>query len=173
MNDPEHPSPDAAKITESLVLVEFVADIAPKSGLMPSDPVDRARARFFIDTVSTKTVPGFFSFVMKGEAPDALYAGLQAIQELLPKEGGFALGGSQFTVADAAVAPFLGRTDLLLRNEYGKYTLGEGNKVHKEIFEGEKFARLQQYFKDITARDSWKQTFFPVSSLIDLNDCYH
>lgn len=159
---PENPSPESVKLAESLILDEFVADLAPNSGLLPSDPVGRAHARFFIDTVSTKFVPGYVSFVMRGESPDTLLAGFQAVQDLLPKEGGFALGGSQFTIADAALLPFLGRAELLLRTGVGKYQATEGKKIYKQLFEDQEFARLQKYFKDATQRESWK-TFYTVS----------
>ncbi|EIM81899.1 uncharacterized protein STEHIDRAFT_85218 [Stereum hirsutum FP-91666 SS1] len=155
---PENPSPESVKLAESLILVEFVADLAPKSGLLPSDPVQRAQARFFVDTVSNKYVPGFAAFVMRGDSPEGLLAGFQAVQDLLPKEG-LALGGNQFTIADAAFLPFLGRTELLLRTGVGKYQAAEGKKVYSQLFEDAKFARLQKYFKDATQRESWK-TFY-------------
>lgn len=161
---PENPSPESVKLAESLILVEFVADLAPNSGLLPSDPVQRAQARFFVDTVSNKYVPGFAAFFMRGESPDALLAGFQAVQDLLPKEG-LALGGNQFTIADAAFLPFLGRTELLLTAGVGKYQAAEGKKVYSQLFEDAKFVRLQKYFKDATQRESWK-TFYIVSVLI-------
>ena len=157
----DQPSPESTKIVESLVLLEFVADLYPNAQLLPSSPIDRSRARYFIDVVSNKAVPGFFSMVMKAEGPDALFRGLEEIQSLLPPEGGFAVG-EKWSIADAAITPFLGRTDLLLRNDIGKYPVGEGPKVHAEIFQGARFARLQKYFADVTARESWQKTFFPV-----------
>jgi len=42
-SDPEHPSAESAKIAESLVILEFIADLYPDSGLLPKDPVERAR----------------------------------------------------------------------------------------------------------------------------------
>lgn len=160
---PENPSPESIKLSESLILVEFVADLAPSSGLLPSNPVDRARARFFVDTVSNKFFPGFAGFFLRGESPDALVAGFEAVQDLLPKDGGFAIGGNQLTIADIALLPFLGRTELLLQNGVGKYHAAEGKKLYEQLFEDEKFARLQKYYKEATARDSWKKTFYTVS----------
>ncbi|KAH7909602.1 hypothetical protein BJ138DRAFT_1154831 [Hygrophoropsis aurantiaca] len=37
---PETPSPDSTKLAESLVLVEFVADLFPQSGILPTDPYE-------------------------------------------------------------------------------------------------------------------------------------
>ena len=157
----DQPSPESTKIVESLVLLEFVADLYPNALLLPSSPVDRSRARYFIDTVSNKVVPGLFSLIVKAESPDALLRGLEEIQSLLPSEGGFAVG-EKWSIADAALTPFLGSADLFLRNDMGKYPAGEGPKVHAEIFHGARFARLQKYFADVTARESWQKTFFPV-----------
>ncbi|ETW75728.1 hypothetical protein HETIRDRAFT_436740 [Heterobasidion irregulare TC 32-1] len=156
----DQPSPESTKIVESLVLLEFVADLYPNAQLLPSSPVDRSRARYFIDVVSNKVVPGFFSMIVKAEGHDALLRGLEEIQSLLPSEGGFAVG-EKWSIADAALTPFLGSADLFLRNDMGKYPAGEGPKVHAEIFRGARFARLQKYFADVTVRESWQKTFFP------------
>ncbi|KAH7925069.1 hypothetical protein BV22DRAFT_465355 [Leucogyrophana mollusca] len=40
---PEDPSPLSEKLAESAVVLEFVADIYPESGLLPKDPVLRAK----------------------------------------------------------------------------------------------------------------------------------
>jgi len=154
----DQPSTESAKITESLVLLEFVADLYPNSSLLPKDPIARARVRFFIDTVSTKFNPALIALLMQGEGLDKLVKNIEDVQELLPAAGGFAVG-SEYTIADAALAPFLGRLELLLKNDIGAFATGEGRKGHAQIFEGQKFARLQQYFKDITSRESWKATF--------------
>ncbi|KAH9061761.1 hypothetical protein EDB83DRAFT_876708 [Lactarius deliciosus] len=60
-SDPENPSPESARLTKSLALLEFVADLYPDSGLLPNDPVECACVRFFIDTVSTKVFPPLFA----------------------------------------------------------------------------------------------------------------
>ena len=155
-SDPEHPSAESAKITESLVLLEFVADLYPNSGLLPKDPVQRARVRFFIDAVVKATDP-YVAFMFRGEAPDKLIAAVAAIQELLSSNG-FAVG-DHFTIADAAIAPFLGRWELLLRNDVGKYEEGTGPRVHEILFQSERFARLQKYFANISSRPSFKNSF--------------
>ena len=72
-SDPENPSAESAKITESLVILEFIADLYPDSGLLPKDPVERARVRFFIDALSTKVFPPASKFFVSDdeEAPRA------------------------------------------------------------------------------------------------------
>ncbi|KAI9439571.1 hypothetical protein H4582DRAFT_2097764 [Lactarius indigo] len=142
-SDPENPSPESARVTESLVLLEFVADLYPDSRLLPKDPVERARVRFFIDAVSTKVSPPLFAFFIRGESPDAFIAAVAEIQELLPPAAQFAVG-DHFTIADAAIAPFIGRWELQLRNDVGKFAKGTGPRVYEELFRSERFGRFQK-----------------------------
>ncbi|KAF9460289.1 hypothetical protein BDZ94DRAFT_1311664 [Collybia nuda] len=151
----DQPSPESQKIAESLVLLEFVADLSGK--LLPKDPVQRARVRFFIDAISNSVVPLFYSVAVRGESPEKLYKGLETLQSLLPAEG-FA-AGPEFTIADAAIAPFLGRFDLVLKNDLGAYEEGEGVKVYEVVQTDPKFSRYRKYFADLKSRDSFKKTF--------------
>jgi len=102
--------------------------------------------------------------VMRGKGMDPLLKGFEDVQALLPAAGGFAVG-SEYTIADAALAPFFGRVELLLRNDVGAFAVGEGKKGYAQLFEGQKFSRLQQYFKDVTSRESWKTVFDADSTL--------
>jgi hypothetical protein len=88
------------------------------------------------------------------------------VQELLSPSGGFAVG-DHFTIADAAIAPFLGRWELLFRNDVGKYADGEGKRVHEVLFRSERFARLQKYFANISSRPSFKNSFDSVRASRD------
>jgi glutathione S-transferase len=140
-------------------LLEFVADLYPDSGLLPRDPVERARVRFFIDTVNKLSAP-YAAFFIRGEAPDNFIATFAEIQELL-QPSGFAVG-DHFTIADAALAPFLGRWELELRNDVGKFAEGTGPRVHEVLFQSERFSRLQAYLANIASRQSFKNSFDPV-----------
>jgi len=159
-SDPENPSPESAKIAESLVLLEFIADLYPDSGLLPKDPVDRARVRFFIDAVSTKLLPlagALFVWGGAPDSPDAFVAGLAEFQELLPPTAQFAVG-DHFTIADAAIAPFLGFWELFLRNDVSKFAEGTGSRLYQELFQSARFARLQKYFANLSSRESFKNS---------------
>ncbi|KAJ7598388.1 thioredoxin-like protein [Mycena floridula] len=155
---PDQPSPDSEKIAESLVLVEFVADLYPDSKLLPKDPVERAKARFFIDAFSTKFTPAFFATVARGESFDKGYEAIEALQSLLPKDKKFAVS-DDFTIADAAVLPFFARMEVALSNDLGAFAEGEGRKIHERLNSDSKFARFKQYFLDLKARESFKATF--------------
>ncbi|KAI5116601.1 hypothetical protein M0805_006779 [Coniferiporia weirii] len=153
----DQPSPESVKIAESLVLLEFFADLYPESGLLPKDPVLRAKARFFIDVVSTKLVPGWAGFVHRGESAEGTFAGLEALQALLSANTTFAVNDT-FTIADAAVAPFLARIEVTLKNDIGAFAEGEGRKAF-EVYQSERFDKVRKYFNTIKARESFKTTF--------------
>ncbi|KAJ8514433.1 hypothetical protein ONZ45_g8028 [Pleurotus djamor] len=156
----DQPSPDSEKIAESLVLLEFVADLYPNSGLLPKDPVIRAKARFFIDAISTKFSPGYFASVLKGESFDKLFEGIEAIQNLLPSEDKATYAVSNdFTIADAAFLPFVARLYVSLKNDIGAFTVGTGPGALKTIQTDPKFARFNKYVDALFARESYKKTF--------------
>ena len=173
-SDPENPSAESVKLAGSVVILEFVADLYPDSGLLPNDPVDRARVRFFIDAFSTKIVKssanlfGFSTKIVKpatnlfysggdDEAPHEFIAAVAELQELLPHNAQFAVG-DHFTIADAAFTPFLGLWELLLRNNISRFAAGTGPPLHQELFESERFARLQKYYANISSRESFKNS---------------
>jgi glutathione S-transferase len=152
---PEKPSPESAKIAESSVLLDFVADLRPD--LLPSDPVARAQARFVVNTISTKVIPAILDLNYRGNnSSDALLAAFEEFQALLPAEG-FVAG--KWSIADASLAPFVGRLDAITRHGLGKFAPEEGQKVQAELFQSPKFARVQKYWKDVSSRESWKKTW--------------
>jgi len=155
---PDQPSSDSVKIAESLVLLEFVADLHPESPLLPKDPVQRAQVRFFIDTVSNKVPSNWHAFMSRGESPDALVSGLEIVQNLLPDGKKFAVG-DEFTTADAAIAPFLARIATTLGNDIGVFAEGEGKKTYEVIWKSPKFAKLQKYYENLTSRSSFGETW--------------
>jgi glutathione S-transferase len=143
---PDDPSDESEKIAESLVILEFVADLYPNSPLLPKDPVLRARVRFFIDAVSTKFVPAFYGTIVHAESSDGFFKAVKAIQDLLPAEGkGEYAIRDEFTLADAAIAPFIGRVDLTLKNDLGAYQEGEGTKIYETLQSNTKFSRFRRY----------------------------
>ncbi|KAI1784651.1 glutathione S-transferase C-terminal-like protein [Ganoderma leucocontextum] len=153
----DDPSPQSTKLAESLILVEFVADLFPAANLLPADPIARAQARFFIDAVGTKFTPAWFAYLQGKGTLDALYDAASFLQGLLPPTG-YAVGA--YSVADVAITPFLARARVALLNELGAYPEGEGKKVLQTLTSGEgKFARFGKYFNDVLARESFKATF--------------
>ena len=156
---PDQPSPDSVKLAESLVLIEFVNDLFPEAKLLPDDPVKRAKARFFIDAVSTKLTPALHGFQQRGGSEDDVIKAFEVIQSLLSPTG-FAVG--EYSLADIAIAPFLARFDVSLRNELGNFPEGAGSAI-LETLRSPRFARLQKYFEDLKSRPSFQRTFDEVS----------
>lgn len=153
----DQPSPDSTKIAESLVLLEFVADLYPAANLLPKDPVKRAEVRFFIDAVGTKFNPAYFSYVITGKGgSDDLVKAFKSIQDLLPPTG-FAVG--EWSIADAAIAPFIARLFVALENDLGLFAVGEGPKTLEVIKTSPELSRIQKYIQDITTRKTFVDTF--------------
>lgn len=151
---PDTPSEESVKLAESGVLLEFVADI---SGLLlPKDAVSRAKARFFIETATAKFSPAFYGAVARGESPEGILTVIETIQALLPAEG-YAVG--EYTIADAAITPLFARANVALKNDIGAYDAGEGVRVYNILQSDPKFARFRKYYDDVTARDTFKETF--------------
>ncbi|CAE6518360.1 unnamed protein product [Rhizoctonia solani] len=157
--DPANPSPESAKLAESLVLLEFIADLYPNSGLLSANPVERAQTRFIIDLFSTKVLPAHSAVLWKGESVEALYNGLLALQSQLESHAKPFLGGDKINIADAAVAPFLARLEAQLRKDVGGFAQGEGPKIYDELFKSERFKTLSKYAQALFARETIKESF--------------
>ncbi|EIN08993.1 hypothetical protein PUNSTDRAFT_102532 [Punctularia strigosozonata HHB-11173 SS5] len=156
--DPATPSPESAKIAESLVLVEFFADLFPESTILPKDPLSRARARFFVEVVSSKLIPRYYAFGMRGESYEPLLQAFEEVQRLLPNDAKYAVG-DDFTLADIALLPFIARMWIMFENDIGGFPPGEGRKFINTLQTDPKYARINQYIADVTARPSFLKTF--------------
>jgi len=153
--DKTHAPADAVKLAESLVLVEFFAELKPDSGLLPSDPVLRAKARFFITLVSDKFNPAWHGYALKGEGEDAVVAAVNQIVGELDPVGPYALG-KEWTIADTAIAPFVGRLYLLAENDVGNWPEGAGPKFVQKL---QSLDKWEKYAKALLARPSFKESF--------------
>lgn len=153
---PEEPSPESQKLYESLALLEFVADAFPESKLLPADPVLRARARTFISLYHSYVHEQFRNVFFRG-APvtDAFFQGFETLQSALPPTG-FAAG--EWSLAEAAVAPFLARVMLYLDAGFGWYSEADGESMRAALASA-RFARLQQYVQDVRTRPSFAKTW--------------
>lgn len=145
------------KLHESLVLVEFIADLFPEANLRPSDPVKLARARLFIDAVVNKYAPAEWAATMEDADPQKLVEALEHLQSFLPSEG-FAVG--DFSIADIAIIPLLLRMELYAENDLNGYPKGEGyGQKILDAIRTPKLARFHEYWKDLTARPSVASTW--------------
>ncbi|KAG2138499.1 thioredoxin-like protein [Suillus clintonianus] len=155
--EPENPSPLSAKIAESNVILEFLADLYPDSGLLPKDPVLRAKVRFFINATTKHIGDSSYAFV-KGSEPYAnVLKGIGFIQGLLEEGSEFAVG-DHYTIADACIIPHLARLKILAENDIGKFPVGMGHKLSEEL-KAPKFAKIMKYVQRMLERPSLKQSF--------------
>lgn len=153
---PDHPSPESQKLAESGVLIEFIAELSQQQ-LLPKDPVQRAKARFFIETVSPKISGTHYEILRGNKDPTAILEVVDIIQNLLPSEG-YAVG--EWSIADAAVTPFFARAEVALKNDIGKYVEGKGKSTWEILQKDEKYARFRRYFGDLKSRASFQETFY-------------
>ncbi|KAH9848998.1 thioredoxin-like protein [Lenzites betulinus] len=151
----EAPSPDAAKVAESVVILEFLADIFPEAHLLPADPVLRAHARLFCQIADTKLLTPFVRFwCMNGPAEDA-HSVLEALQAMLPPTG-FAAG--EWSIADATFVPILMRWVISIETGLGTFT-PESRKESLDAYHSPRFERLRKYFEDNFARPSMSKCY--------------
>lgn len=167
--DPATPAQESQKIAESGVLMELIADLSNEE-LLPKDPIARAHARFFIETVTPLIQGAWFGAIARGEDPSAILKAVETIQELLPADG-YAVG--QWSIADGAVTPFFARAEVTLKNDIGKYEEGKGKAVWETLESDPKYARFRKYFNDVKSRDSFKETFYPVRIFLATTDVKH
>ncbi|TFK78927.1 hypothetical protein K466DRAFT_592644 [Polyporus arcularius HHB13444] len=163
LNEDDAPSPEAATISESLVILEFLADLFPI--LLPADPVLRARARFFIKTADEKFSKAFFKFVLAGGSMDDMLDAVMEMQALLPNTG-FAVG--KWSIADAAFVPFLLRLESLLKNKFWAFAEGVAEKTLTELH-APKFAKIRSYLEDNVARESMTRTWDEMAALAQID----
>ncbi|TRM59557.1 glutathione S-transferase [Schizophyllum amplum] len=113
---PEKPSPEAEKLAESLVLVDFFNDLAPT--ILSSPPIPSAAPK-----------PATSSRPLAAATPrrDKLLDGIESLQALLPATSKYAIG-DEYTIADIAATPFFARLEVALRDDLGAFAQGEGLK---------------------------------------------
>ncbi|KAH9029349.1 hypothetical protein EDB83DRAFT_2555106 [Lactarius deliciosus] len=142
-SDPENPSPESARITESLVLLKFVADLYPDSGLLPKDPVERVPRAVLHRCGIDQGLPGHRWFIANGRRDPGTTPACCPVR----CRGHLTIANS----SDRAVPRSLrAAAPQRCTNDVGKYAEGSGPGVHKELFQSERFAQLQKYFANIS-----------------------
>ncbi|KAI9249424.1 glutathione S-transferase [Phascolomyces articulosus] len=152
-------------IAESLVLMELANDLKPEKGLLPSDPVKRAEVRLAIEVYSSKVIPIFGKLFLSIKAVETRQANIDAIEEaysafndMLLKQapsGPYFLG-SEYSLADIAIAPIHSRVKLLFRAFFDGL----------ELQALKKYPRLEEFSEGITSRPSFKETFMDEDTFV-------
>ncbi|RPD82904.1 thioredoxin-like protein [Lentinus tigrinus ALCF2SS1-7] len=151
---PEKPSADSVLLYESLVILEFIADLFPDAGLLPADPVQRAKARLFMSIVGEKIPSDNDLWITNEEDGSRLLQTLETLQGMLPDEG-FVVG--EWSIADAAFVPSLLFVNVFVKGGVGYWVkMKHGEKVKAELESSPRFARLRRYVDDWKKRPSLK-----------------
>ncbi|KAI0653510.1 glutathione S-transferase C-terminal-like protein [Cubamyces menziesii] len=126
---------------ESLILMEFFEDAFPeyKPRLLPDDPFDRAYVRLWVDHVAKQVVPAFMRTVMAQE-PEKQKENLEeyykALRAFTDKVKGPYFLGEQFSLVDAALAPWVVRDYIIAENRgYSREAVGDKWKAYAEKVE--------------------------------------
>ncbi|KAJ2722853.1 hypothetical protein GGI07_003040 [Coemansia sp. Benny D115] len=121
-------TPDGTILTESLVISEYIADKYPEAQLLPTNPIERAQLRLFVEIFLSRIIPHNFGLLAAAtkEEQEAkkvlLLKGIkEASDELLRQwerpggKGGNFWRGDKFSLAEANVTPFVNQ---LLASEH-------------------------------------------------------
>jgi len=105
---------DSKPLYESTVICEFLEDAYPDATphLLPSEPYAKARARIWIDFVTTRIIPAFHRFLQfqgQGEGLEKVrgefLSKLKEFTEAMDKEGPYFLG-KEVSLVDLILAPW-------------------------------------------------------------------
>ena len=158
----DQPAPSSIKLNESLIIVEFIADLYPHASFLPKDPVQKAKARVFAASLDSVLLPAMRQALFSGtEGIAEIYKALDFIQAQLPDGTKYAIG-NDFTIADIAAAPLFAILEVVFSNDIGMYEPGEGLKVY-EAYKSAKYDKLRGYVKRILEQESVKKVVDTVS----------
>ena len=149
---------------ESLVVSEFLDEAyadETKHGprLLPSDPYERARARLWIDHISTKIVPAFYKVLQHtpekaftiDQAREELHKHIHSLVNEMDPTGPFFLGKS-FSLVDVTLAPWAKRLWLIDHYKPGGTGIPESGQ-------DDKWARWRLWYNATISRQSVVETW--------------
>ncbi|KAG1725659.1 hypothetical protein EDB19DRAFT_1600713, partial [Suillus lakei] len=136
------------------VILEFLADLYPDSGLLPKDPVLCAKVRFFVNATTKHIEEPCHAFVQGRESYDNALKGTEFIQGLLEEGRDFAVEDHN-TIADACISPHLARLKIVPETDLGRAHV---RSFSREESKGPKYAKFMKYVQRILERPSLKQT---------------
>lgn len=152
---------------ESSVICEYLDEAYPDSGgafgggLLPKDPYEKARARLWIDHISTRIIPAFYKLLQHtpdkpftlDQARDELHKHVRAFaQEASAADEGPWFLGRDFSLVDVMLAPWAKRLWLIDHYKEGGTGIPRGG-------DDEVWARWQRWFNAIVERPSVKETW--------------
>jgi glutathione S-transferase len=162
------PDPPRTVLYESSVVCEYLderyADEAAHGRpLLPGSAYERARARLWIDHVSTRVIPGFYKLLQHTDGKSALsieetrkeFLGhVRTLVKEMASSGPFFLGET-FSLVDISLAPWAKRLWLIDHYKNG----GVGIPQEGQDGDDEVWGRWRAWFKAVTERPSVKETW--------------
>jgi glutathione S-transferase len=144
-----------ARFPDSLRTMEYLSDTQTiDHQLLPSDAIDRARARFWLDHQGNAILPFFYRFLKAStgsenanEARDQMLSGLLKLIQGMDQTGPYFMGRKPGMV-DFAFAPFALRIEHLL-SHYRKFSLPT---------EGAAWERYHIWFQAISTHPAFQKT---------------
>ncbi|KAI1790956.1 hypothetical protein LXA43DRAFT_889971, partial [Ganoderma leucocontextum] len=156
-------TPGSDVIIESLVILEFLADLFPDGSLLPKDPAKRSKARIFMNILNLRMPNDIGTWLMNKDDGTTYLDLLESLQALLPDEG-YAVG--EWSVADAALLPFLLWMPIIVKTGVGYWVKLKDVENVKTQWASPRFARLRKYYDESIARLSTKATWDEVGVVI-------
>ena len=148
---------------ESIVIAEYLEEAyadESKYGpqLLPSDPYERARARLWIDHISTRIVPGFYKLIQHTpeksysieQARESFLGHIKSLVEEMDPAGPWFLG-DKFSLVDISLAPWAMRLWLIDHYKSGGVGVPDDEK-------DETWNRWKKWMKALEERQSVKST---------------
>lgn len=150
------------------MLLQLIPELFPNaSTLIPKDPIVLAKARLFIESFSNTFVPAYIALLFRGDAggEEKLKEAIETLVEARKVEGNKKYAVSdEFSIADAAVVPFIARAELLLAEDVTKVEAPRGSRFIAELKADAKLKPFWDYFELLKERESFKATWWPVRS---------
>lgn len=110
---------DSLTLTESAVIVDYIASKykGEQCDILPSTPLDRAKAMLFQEQVISKVVPSFYAALkgtseseeVQAKTKEGWLGAVATLSKALEANGGPYVLGQTFTVPDLLVWPFVQR----------------------------------------------------------------
>jgi glutathione S-transferase len=165
---------DNKPLFESTVICEFLEEAYPDHGtpLLPKDPYDRARARIWIDFVSTRIIPAFHRFLQFQPLSDTegldekrqdYLKFLKEFTEQMDSEGPYFFG-SDFGLVDIVIAPWAVRSWIFddFKNGLGIPAEGKGGNDENIWGRYRKWLGAIEQRKSIVETTSDKEHYVPI-----------
>ncbi|XP_027354207.1 glutathione transferase GST 23-like [Abrus precatorius] len=153
---------DGKPLAESLVILEYIDETWKQNPLLPHEPYERAKARFWSTFVDEKCVPAFMATFSKG-GEEQQKAAPEARENLKTLEGGLEgkryFGGEKIGFADIAIG-WLGIWVRIVEEIVGI------NLIDKE-------SKLNAWFDDFLDYPGIKECVPPRDKLLNHNKAFH